>query len=607
MQTKTAPGNPNPLLQETSTLGVPFWQILASTTGGLLTPAVNPTAGLAGNAQDADTAKGGPDPSAADFSQTVDATAQPNAKALATIPSLTGRVATDTAILAQKIVSSVTGQKATRQPAPSQTSASGNASSASGGGNAIAATVSVPPETPAPLLNTGATPPAVDATCVGTAAGSQTTLSPDAVALLTPVLAPTGSQAQSQLTGPEDARTSSKQEAIVPRVTPAIAAPLQTPAMRLVRDDVADSAIPAAAVENGPTMALSGSAAGLTHSAGAPQPAGAATSVSPQLTVSRANPTILVIPAVAATTNQTPATISNTGSATAAPAGSSIDATLAAAGLSLHLPTSSDSGAAAPTAQNAASAPAGAHGVQGISGPAANARGNDTSASPDKSSHQQNSDSAASGQTANAGNNSPAQHGADAGQASAAKTLDSVAPMVQTVGHPAVAGQIVGGHNAEAAASAEATRTASNLPGDANEPAAAGGINTARLIQTLGETGMQVGMRSVEFGDISIRTTVSQQQMTTQIAVDHGDLSRAIEAHVPAMQAKLGDDLGIRASIQVNQTATSFAGGQGDASAGQQRPYSTAVQPMILGATAEPEPIGSLAVAGDDDRLDIQA
>ena len=68
-------------------------------------------------------------------------------------------------------------------------------------------------------------------------------------------------------------------------------------------------------------------------------------------------------------------------------------------------------------------------------------------------------------------------------------------------------------------------------------------INTARLIQSMSETEMRVGMRSTEFGDISIRTLVSQQQMQAQISVDHSELSNAISAHIPSMQAKFGNEL----------------------------------------------------------------
>jgi len=56
----------------------------------------------------------------------------------------------------------------------------------------------------------------------------------------------------------------------------------------------------------------------------------------------------------------------------------------------------------------------------------------------------------------------------------------------------------------------------------ANEPemgdaAVTSGINSAKLMQTMSESEMRVGMHSSEFGNISIRTTVSQQQMQAQM------------------------------------------------------------------------------------------
>jgi hypothetical protein len=99
------------------------------------------------------------------------------------------------------------------------------------------------------------------------------------------------------------------------------------------------------------------------------------------------------------------------------------------------------------------------------------------------------------------------------------------------------------------------------------------GINTARLIQSMGETEMRVGMRSSEFGDISIRTSVSQQQMVAQISVDHGDLGTAISAHIPSIQEKLGNEYGLHASIQLNQGGASFSDERGQSSQRDQKAF----------------------------------
>lgn len=164
----------------------------------------------------------------------------------------------------------------------------------------------------------------------------------------------------------------------------------------------------------------------------------------------------------------------------------------------------------------------------------------------------------------------------------------------------------------------------SRSPGDASAPAHAGGaanlpagedspvsgINVARVIQTMGETEMHVGMHSADFGDISIRTSVSQQQMVAQIAVDHGDLAGALSRHIPAAEAKLGGDFGLRASILVHQSGGSFSGGQGSSAQGDPGPYSrSAPSQNVVSRTMEAEsPVGPLpAVRGEGNRLDIRA
>ncbi len=151
----------------------------------------------------------------------------------------------------------------------------------------------------------------------------------------------------------------------------------------------------------------------------------------------------------------------------------------------------------------------------------------------------------------------------------------------------------------------------STLPAAADGPETTGtsGVNTAKLIQTLSETQMQVGMHSAEFGDISIRTAVSEQQMVAQITVDHGDLGRAIALHAPAAQIKLGDDLGVRAAIQVTQSGMSFSHEHGSAAQQEQRSFARPVEALDPVSPAETEstiPRAALA-ASETDRLDIRA
>ena len=134
-------------------------------------------------------------------------------------------------------------------------------------------------------------------------------------------------------------------------------------------------------------------------------------------------------------------------------------------------------------------------------------------------------------------------------------------------------------------------------------------INTARLIQSMSETEMRVGMRSTEFGDISIRTLVSQQQMQAQISVDHSELSNAISAHIPSIQAKLDNQYGLHASIEVSHGGASFTGERGQNAQKDQRAFTPSVQ--IEGTVPVSETdrmvlrVPSVAVVSD--RLDIRA
>jgi len=146
---------------------------------------------------------------------------------------------------------------------------------------------------------------------------------------------------------------------------------------------------------------------------------------------------------------------------------------------------------------------------------------------------------------------------------------------------------------------------------DGNEATPTSGINASRLIQTLSETEMRVGMHSAEFGNISIRTSVSQQQMLAQISLDHGDLSQAIAGHLSSLQAKLNNDYGLQTLIQVNHQGASASGDKGSSSPqGDQRAFASSARAEIAAVPAELDvgmSLGVLASTGDGYRLDIRA
>jgi hypothetical protein len=88
-------------------------------------------------------------------------------------------------------------------------------------------------------------------------------------------------------------------------------------------------------------------------------------------------------------------------------------------------------------------------------------------------------------------------------------------------------------------------------------------INTAKLINSMGQSEMRVGMRSDEFGNISISTTASKGAITAQISLDHGELAKIISAQLPEMQTRLGSGQTVNVHIDMNSTGTGQGAGQG--------------------------------------------
>jgi hypothetical protein len=103
-------------------------------------------------------------------------------------------------------------------------------------------------------------------------------------------------------------------------------------------------------------------------------------------------------------------------------------------------------------------------------------------------------------------------------------------------------------------------------------------------MQTVGQSEMRVGMRSSDFGNISISTSATRDAISAQISLDHGELARALAAHVPEMQARLGGnqamdvriDMNGQATGQGSTTSSGMSTASGEGSRGEQQPRSNA-------------------------------
>ena len=140
-------------------------------------------------------------------------------------------------------------------------------------------------------------------------------------------------------------------------------------------------------------------------------------------------------------------------------------------------------------------------------------------------------------------------------------------------------------------------------------------VNTAKLIQSAGQSEMRVGIRSNEFGNISISTSSTREMISAQISLDHGELARTLTAHLPEMQARLGSNQAVDVRIDMNgqgagqgqgASAGMSNGSAGDGSREDRQQRSSTVSTQAVGVVERQLPSTALDEAVNT-RLDIRA
>jgi hypothetical protein len=140
-------------------------------------------------------------------------------------------------------------------------------------------------------------------------------------------------------------------------------------------------------------------------------------------------------------------------------------------------------------------------------------------------------------------------------------------------------------------------------------------INTARLIQSMGQSEMRVGMRSNDFGNISISTSATRNLISAQISLEHGELARTLATHLPEMQARLGGNQAMNVRIDMNGqpagqstgTSTGMSNGSADQSHGdrQQKGSATSNQ-SAQGFAGHLKSIPTAVLPSAEGRLDVR-
>lgn len=132
-------------------------------------------------------------------------------------------------------------------------------------------------------------------------------------------------------------------------------------------------------------------------------------------------------------------------------------------------------------------------------------------------------------------------------------------------------------------------------------------VNSARLIQSMHQSEMRLGMYSAEFGSISINTSLTHQSIAAQISMDHSALGHALSAHLSAIEEKLSNAYGVLARVEVRDGSAASSNSSAHSGEKQQGRASNFTTSSSASLNAMPAITHSTsALAADTSRLDIR-
>jgi flagellar hook-length control protein FliK len=129
-------------------------------------------------------------------------------------------------------------------------------------------------------------------------------------------------------------------------------------------------------------------------------------------------------------------------------------------------------------------------------------------------------------------------------------------------------------------------------------------VQSAKLVERIGESELRLGIRAGEFGSIDIRTSMVHNQFTAEISVERGELGRVMAAELPSLQSRLTEQGVPVASITVQHHtgSPSTASDQQNPRGGQQQYATNLASAREEGPTPALVPFDGTAPAS---RLDI--
>lgn len=129
-------------------------------------------------------------------------------------------------------------------------------------------------------------------------------------------------------------------------------------------------------------------------------------------------------------------------------------------------------------------------------------------------------------------------------------------------------------------------------------------VQSAKLVQRIGESELRLGIRAGEFGSVDIRTSMVRNQFTAEISVERGELGRVMAAELPSLQSRLTEQGVPVASVTVQHHtgSPSTASDQQNPRGGQQQYAANLASAREEGPTPALVPFDGTAPAS---RLDI--
>jgi Flagellar hook-length control protein FliK len=101
-------------------------------------------------------------------------------------------------------------------------------------------------------------------------------------------------------------------------------------------------------------------------------------------------------------------------------------------------------------------------------------------------------------------------------------------------------------------------------------------VQSAKLVERIGEAELRLGIRAGEFGSVDIRTSMVHNQFTAEISVERGELGRVMAAELPGLQSRLTEQGVPVASVTVqNHAGGPSTGSDQQNPRGGQQPYAT--------------------------------